>query len=154
MMRLAAEAGLRRAEVARISTRDLVGDVDGAQLVVHGKGGRQRVVPIMETLAEKIRQGAAGHTPGAPASGYLFPNGRRGDSHVCERTTGQLVSDALPDGWTMHSLRHRFATRAYRGTRNLRAVQALLGHASVATTERYTQVDPDEIRAAMRSASD
>jgi integrase/recombinase XerC len=47
---------------------------------------------------------------------------------------------------------HRFATRAYRGTRNLRAVQVLLGHASIATTERYTAVDDAEIRAAMTAA--
>lgn len=52
----------------------------------------------------------------------------------------------------MHTLRHRFASRAYRGTRNLRAVQTLLGHASIATTERYTQVNDDEIRAAAACA--
>ncbi|OBK04066.1 recombinase XerD [Mycolicibacterium fortuitum] len=53
----------------------------------------------------------------------------------------------------MHTLRHRFATRAYRATRNLRAVQMLLGHASVATTQRYLAVDDDEIRAAMMGAA-
>jgi integrase len=53
----------------------------------------------------------------------------------------------------MHKLRHRFATRAYRGSGNLRAVQVLLGHSSVATTERYTAVDDDLIRAAMMSAA-
>ncbi|TVS76956.1 tyrosine-type recombinase/integrase [Mycobacterium helveticum] len=47
---------------------------------------------------------------------------------------------------------HRFATRAYRGSRNLRLCRCLLGHASVATTERYTAVDDDEIRAAAASA--
>ncbi|WP_241666389.1 tyrosine-type recombinase/integrase [Mycobacterium marseillense] len=51
----------------------------------------------------------------------------------------------------MHTLRHRFATR---GTRNLRAVQTLVGHASIATTERYTAVDDDEIRAAAASHGD
>ena len=59
-----------------------------------------------------------------------------------------LVADALPEHWTMH---------AYRGTfrhshRKLRAVQVLLGHASIVTTERYTAVDDDEIRAAMMAA--
>jgi site-specific recombinase XerD len=54
--------------------------------------------------------------------------------------------------WTMHTLRHRFSSRAYRGTRNLRAVQTLLGHASIATTDRYLAVDDDEILAAMEAA--
>ena len=53
----------------------------------------------------------------------------------------------------MHKLRHRFATRAYRGSRK-RAVQALLGHSSVATTERYAADDDDDIRAAMMAAGD
>lgn len=53
----------------------------------------------------------------------------------------------------MHTLRHRFGTRAFRGSRNLRAVQILLGHTSVATTQRYTAVDEDEVRAAMMSAA-
>jgi site-specific recombinase XerD len=65
---------------------------------------------------------------------------------------GQLVVRALLDGWTMHTLRHRFSSRAYRGTRNLRAVQVLLGHASIATTERYCAVDDDEIGATMEAA--
>jgi integrase/recombinase XerC len=52
----------------------------------------------------------------------------------------------------MHTLRHRFYSRAYRGSRNLRAVQVLMGHSSLATTERYLAVDDDEVRAAMMSA--
>jgi integrase len=63
-----------------------------------------------------------------------------------------LIADALPGDWTAHTLRHRFASRAYRGSRNLRAVQRLLGHESVLSTERYTAVDDDEIRAAAASA--
>jgi site-specific recombinase XerC len=59
----------------------------------------------------------------------------------------------MPEGYTMHTLRHRFGTRAYRGSRNLRAVQELLGHASIATTERYTAIDDDEIRAAAMAAA-
>jgi integrase/recombinase XerC len=52
----------------------------------------------------------------------------------------------------VHKLRHRFATRAYRGSRNLRAVQMLLAHASIATTEQYTAVDDAEIREATVAA--
>lgn len=151
MMRLAAEAGLRRAEVAQVQTRDVFMGSDGARLMVQGKGGRRRVVPISDELAHSIRRGAAGHTPELAAydwgtSGWLFPDGDGG--HLTPRWVGTVVGRALPEGYSMHSLRHRFATRAYRGSRNLRAVQTLLGHASVASTQRYTEVVDDEIRAA------
>lgn len=142
MLRLAAEAGLRRAEVARAHRRDLTHGPSGAERLVHGKGSRLRVVPISDDLATAIVDGSA--------TGYLFP--ARGDGHLSPRYVGDLVGDVMPAGWTMHKLRHRFATRAYRGSRNLRAVQTLLGHSSVATTERYTAVDGDEMRAAMISA--
>jgi site-specific recombinase XerD len=92
-----------------------------------------------------------GHTPGAPADGWLFPGDT--DGHVSRQWVGQLVVRVLPDGWTTHTLRHRFSSRAYSGTRNLRAVQVLLGHQSIATTERYCAVDDSEIRAAMEAAS-
>lgn len=150
MLRLAAEAGLRRGEVAQVHTRDLLESVDGTQLLVHGKGGKARVVPIGEALADTIGTGAAGHTPGKPVDGWLFPNGR--GSHLSPYQVGDLAVRVLPDGWTLHTLRHRFASRAYRGSRNLRAVQVLLGHESIATTERYTAVDDSEIRAAMMAA--
>lgn len=152
MMRLAAEVGLRRAEVAQVHTRDVVKGHGGAQLVVRGKGGKTRVLPISDELAAELRAGAVGHTPGMPAAGWLFPAWPAG-GHLSANHVGKLVAAALPAGFSMHKLRHRFATRAYRGSRNLRAVQTLLGHASVATTERYTAVDDDEIRAAMMAAA-
>jgi len=151
MLRLAAEAGLRRAEVAQVHTKDLREGFDGPQLLVHGKGNRERVVPITDELAELIGAGAAGHTPGERRDGWLFPGDD--DGHLSARWVGRLCADAMPEGWTMHTLRHRFATRAYRGTRNLRAVQTLLGHANVGVTERYTAVDDGEVRAAMQAAA-
>jgi integrase/recombinase XerC len=149
MLRLAGEAGLRRGEVAAVHTRDLRAGEHGPQLLVHGKGRRERLVPITEELAAGIAAGAAGHTPGESADGWLFP-GPIG--HLSAKYVGQLCAQVMPDVWTMHALRHRFATRAYRGSRNIRAVQKLLGHSSVAMTERYTAVDDDEMRAAMMAA--
>ncbi len=153
MMRLAAEAGLRRTEVAQVHARDLIAGTGGAQLVVNGKGGRTRVVPISDDLAAVLRAGAGGHSPelAAYGSGYLFPGNE--DGHLSAHHIGKLVARALPAGWSMHKLRHRFATRAFRGSRNLLAVQTLLGHSSVATTQRYTACDDDEIRAAAMAAS-
>lgn len=159
MLRLAAEAGLRRAEIARVHRRDVTRGPAGAELLVHGKGGKLRVVPLGDDLAAAITKGV--HTADTLgyalcqthpiADGYLFPGDD--DGHLSPRWVGKLMAGALPDHWTAHTLRHRFATRAYRGSRNLRAVQVLLGHSSVATTERYTAVDNDEIRAAMIAAT-
>lgn len=122
--------------------RDLTRGPTGAALLVNGKGSKRRTVPVGDDLAAAIA--------GDGADGYLFPGAD--DGHPSPRYVGDLMADALPDHWTAHTLRHRFATRAYRGSRNLRAVQTLLGHSSVATTERYTAVDDDEIRAAAMAA--
>lgn len=151
MLRLASEAGLRRAEVAGVRTDDVTDTAGGCSLIVRGKGDKTRTVPISAALGRRIRAGAAGHTPGAPAHGWLFP-APIPDQHLTPEHVGAMVGCALPPGYTMHKLRHRYATTAYRASRNLRAVQTLLGHASVATTERYTAVDDDEIRQAAMAA--
>lgn len=144
MARLAGEAGLRRAEVAQVHTNDLLRTSDGAQLIVHGKGGKQRVVPVTPALADEIAQVST-------MSGYLFPGKING--HISPDRVGHLVSEVMPSGWSMHKLRHRYATRGYAGTRNLRAVQEALGHASVATTQRYTAVSAHEIRSVSDAAA-
>lgn len=148
LMLAMADHGMRRAEVAVASTTDLI--VEGPSLLVHGKGNKRRVIPITEKLATMIAAGAAGHTPGAPAKGYLFPGDD--DGHLSPRWVGTLCSRAMPGIWTMHSLRHRTATRAYAATHDIVAVQQLLGHDSVATTQMYTLVEEDRVRTAMLAA--
>lgn len=143
-----AEHGMRRAEVAVASTTDLI--AEGPRLLVHGKGNKRRVIPITEMLATRIAAGAAGHTPGAPSKGYLFPGNDAG--HLSPRWVGTLCSRVMPGIWTMHSLRHRTATRAYRATHDIVAVQQLLGHDSIATTQMYTLVEEDKVRLAMLAA--
>lgn len=144
MMRLAAEAGLRRAEVAAVHADDIIDDLIGKSLIVHGKGGKQRIVPLPDALARDLEERAAG--------GWAFP-ARWGDGHMTPGAVGDRVCEALPDGWTMHGLRHRFASRAYGATGDVLAVQAILGHASPATTLRYVVVDPARLRAAMAAAA-
>ncbi len=151
MLRLAAEAGLRRAEVAKVHTDHLIDAWDGPQLIVHGKGNKKRAVPISLSLAEAIRLGPGGHTLGRGPHGWLFPNGDGG--HLTPGHVSKLVGRVLPAGWSMHKLRTRFATRAYRGSRNLPAVQRLLGHSSLATTQHYVGVDESEVRAAAMAAT-
>lgn len=130
LVRLAAEAGLRRAEVAQLHSRDLE-RVDGVWwLWVSGKGDRRRRVPLQEDLAREFIAHAR--------DGWAFPGDYAG--HLSPRYVGKLVSRLLPAGVTMHALRHRFATCTYAVDRDVFAVQQLLGHASPATTQRYVQV--------------
>jgi integrase len=144
MARLACEAGLRRAEVAQVHTDDLNAGIGGAELIVHGKGGKQRVVPITVSLAAAI-------TAACPHGGFLFPG--KIDGHMSADRVGHLVSAVMPKGWSMHRLRHRFASRGYAATGNLRAMQEALGHASVSTTQRYAAVSAREIRAVVEAAA-
>lgn len=135
MLRLSAELGLRRAEVAGCHSRDLTNEPDGAWLTVHGKGDKTRRVPLTSSLAAAIRQ---------RGQGWLFPGQDSG--HLSPAYVGRRVSQLLPTGVTMHSLRHRFATRAYQVDRDVFSVQQLLGHASPQTTQRYVQVPSDNLR--------
>jgi integrase len=143
MARLAGEAGLRRAEVAKVHRDDLIDELHGPSLIVHGKGGKQRIVPLTEPLADAIRRHGG--------DGYLFVG--QIDGHISPGHVGVLLSRLMPAGWSMHKLRHRYATRGYAGTLNLRAVQEALGHASVATTQRYTAVSSEQVRAVSEAAA-
>lgn len=145
MALLACEAGLRRAEIAVVHCDDFIEDMDGWSLLIHGKGGKQRVVPLTPGLTAEIRIFCgAGHT------GYLFPGQIAG--HISPEHLGVLLSRLMPPGWTAHTLRHRAASRGYAGTGNLRAVQEFLGHASVATTQRYTAVSSRDVRSVSDAA--
>lgn len=136
MLRLAAEMGLRRSEVAQVHTRDLLDDLVGWSLVVHGKGDKERVVPVPGSLARAIQD---------QPTGYLFP-GDWGPGHLSPAYVGKRIRDLLPGGWTMHTLRHRFGTRAYALRSDLLLVQELLGHASPSTTRRYVELDRKRMR--------
>lgn len=142
MLRLGAEVGLRRGEVAVAHSRDIIPDLAGWSIVVHGKGGRERIIPLPDSLAATLRSFPAG---------YLFPGNDGG--HLSPRWVGTLISRLLPDGYTMHKTRHRFATRAYEVERDIRVVQQLLGHASPATTAVYVGVDRGRLRATVEAAA-
>jgi len=134
MVLLLSQTGMRRGELARFHTNDLVRDLLGWSIRVIGKGGRERLIPIDDPLARVLQ---------LLPEGYAFPG--RIDGHLSPSRVGKLVSGVLGPGWTAHTLRHRFATLAYSVERDLRAVQELLGHAKPETTAIYTQV-PDQAR--------
>lgn len=137
ILRLAAEVGMRRAEVARSHSRDLMEDLVGFSLIVHGKGGKNRIVPLPQSLGRTL----------STLEGYYFPG--NDDGHLSPRYVGKLIRDLLPGDWTMHTLRHRFGTRAYALTSDLLLVQEMLGHASPTTTRRYVEYDRTRMRAAV-----
>lgn len=142
MLRLAAECGMRRAEVAVVHSRDLIEDLGGWSLIVHGKGSKERTVPLPDSLARELRM--LDH-------GYAFPGDD--DGHLSPRWVGKLVGRLLPDGYTMHSLRHRFATRAYAVSSDMFTVQELLGHASPVTTRVYVKLPDDAKRRLVLAAA-
>jgi site-specific recombinase XerD len=142
MLRLAAHTGLRRGEIAKVHTDDLEADLDGWSLRVVGKGGKVRLVPLLDDLVSEIQL-----CPG----GYLFPG--KIDGHLSPSYVGKLISQLLEGHWTAHTLRHRFAGKAYAAERDIRAVQELLGHASVVTTQIYTPVPSGALRSAVAAAA-
>jgi integrase/recombinase XerC len=136
-------SGLRVGEVAGL-TADRI-DVDRGRVMVLGKGSKEREVPISEYAAEAIEAylqvGRPEMAPGG--SRHLFFNRRR--RPFSERDIRSMVqrygATLLPGRRvTPHTLRHSFATHLLEGGADIRAVQELLGHASVATTQRYTHV--------------
>lgn len=131
MLILGRLAGLRAAEIAQCSTYDL--SADRRVLRVRGKGDKVRLVPAHPQVVQMLLD--------CPP-GYLFPSRGRGASpHWLPVTITKRVGAVLPDGWTCHTLRHRFATDLYAHCHDLRIVQAALGHSSLATTARYLAVD-------------
>lgn len=139
MLMLAAYAGLRRAEIASLHTRALVGDT----LRIKGKGGKVRTVPIVNAeLLAALEQ---------TEPGFVFPG--RDHGHASPDWIGRQIGHALAPGWTAHTLRHRFASRAYTSQRDLLSVQQLLGHSKPETTARYTAVPDGALRAAVEAAS-
>lgn len=140
---LAGACGLRRGEIAAVEREHVEPDPSGGwSLRVEGKGGHVRMVPLPLELANVILR---------RPPGWLFPSSHGG--HLTPHHLGKLVSRALPGDLTTHTLRHRCGTAAYQATRDLRAVQELLGHAKPETTALYTRVPREAIRAAMEGAA-
>jgi integrase/recombinase XerC len=129
---LGAFCGLRAGEIARLRREDVLDDRTPPLLhVADGKGGRQRLLPLPETVLAELRLHFT------TAAGPLWPNRSPSISGHIGR---HLRSLGIPH--PAHSLRHRFATQVYRRSRDLLLTQALLGHASVSTTQIYAAHDP------------
>lgn len=144
MLSLAIGYGLRRSEVAQAHRDHVLRDLAGWILLVKGKGGKERLVPIEDHLAAALLRAG-------DETGWIFPGDI--DGHLSPRWVGTLVSRLLPGAFTMHSLRTRFAVVTHNQTRNIRVVQELLGHENLNTTQQYLPVDLFEIRHELRKAT-
>jgi integrase/recombinase XerC len=147
-------SGLRVSEVAGL-TLDSV-DLDRGRVLVFGKGSKERELPLsdpaVEAIGAWIRLGRPAMTSEAPVPA-LFVNRRNTQIGVRDirRLVGRYGVAALTGRRvTPHTLRHSFATHLLEGGADIRAVQELLGHASVATTQRYTHVTRSRLFEAYR----
>jgi integrase/recombinase XerC len=139
-------AGLRIAEALALDRRDLPSGPANAmtELMVTGKGSKQRRVPLLPEIRAALADYAQACPFGAAKEDPLFV-GARGDrlsARVAQRELARLRALlGLPDTATPHALRHSFATHLLAGGGDLRTIQELLGHSSLSTTQRYTDVD-------------
>ena len=139
-------SGLRVGELCALTPGDL--DLDRGRAVVWGKGGKQRVVPLGEPTVTALRSWLHEHREGlltgASPLDALFVN-RRGH-RLTPRDVRRLLDRRASAPTHPHALRHTFATHLLDGGADLRAVQELLGHADLATTQRYTHVSRERLR--------
>ena len=134
-------SGLRISEALDLTRRDVpLGD----WLRITGKGGKIREVPVLPAIAEAVAAyvGACPFDGGPDAPLFVSARGNAFGARAAQRLVESLRLElSLPAHVTPHALRHAFATHLLGNGADLRAIQELLGHASLSTTQRYTNVD-------------
>jgi integrase/recombinase XerC len=144
-------SGLRVAELCGIDTGDL--DLQARHVTVWGKGGKQRRVPISEPSAVTVQRWLHSGRPAlvrpSTPAGAAFVNAR--GNRLGPRDVRRILDRRSPTPTHPHALRHTYATHLLDGGADLRAVQELLGHASLRTTERYTHVSREHLVSAYRA---
>ncbi|MEW6453985.1 MAG: tyrosine recombinase XerC [Pseudomonadota bacterium] len=148
-------SGLRISEALGLKRQDMPKAGQSDVIKVVGKGNKQRMVPVLPQVSQLIANYVAICPYDLPPDGPLFVGARGGPLSprivqlVMERLRGAL---SLPDTATPHALRHSFATHLLARGGDLRAIQELLGHASLSTTQIYTAVDTERLLEVYRSA--
>jgi len=150
-------AGLRVGELVGLDWDDL--DLAGRMLRVLGKGGKERMVPFGTPAAEATRawldhwEGVAKRDYGIDEPVFLNHRGGRLTARSVGRIIDRYVTKAhIAPGVHPHTLRHTFATHLLEGGADLRAIQELLGHSSLATTQRYTHLEIERLLSVYREA--
>ena len=143
-LRLSEALGLTRAEAPL-----------GEMLAITGKGGKQRLVPVLPAVRDAIADYLADCPYELTKDGPLFVGARGGplNPRLVQRRIASLRSLlGLPETATPHALRHSFATHLLSAGGDLRAIQELLGHTSLSTTQRYTSVETERLLAVYNAA--
>ena len=148
-------SGLRISEALGLRRKDVPLPGAGDSIVVTGKGNKQRMVPVLPQVLASIADYARLCPYDLAPNAEIFRGARGGPLSprivqlAMERLRGAL---GLPDSATPHALRHSFATHLLARGGDLRAIQELLGHASLSTTQVYTKVDADRLLEVYRDA--
>jgi site-specific recombinase XerD len=147
--------GLRIAEALALNVGDIPPPTAREPVLrIRGKGRKERLVPLLPAVHEALAGWLAVHP--APAAGnplFIGTKGKRLNPGVAQRNLRAFRrASALPEHATPHALRHSFATHLLEGGGDLRSIQELLGHASLSTTQRYTNVDTRQLMAVWRKA--
>jgi integrase/recombinase XerC len=143
LLELFYSSGLRLSELTGLRIPDL--DLETGQVRVLGKGHKERIVPVGRVAIAALRRWLEERARLAPAAQQAVFVGRRGEPlgprAVQLRVAAQARAMGIPQHLHPHMLRHSFATHLLESSGDLRAVQELLGHASVSTTQIYTHLD-------------
>ncbi|TWB07431.1 tyrosine recombinase XerC [Bradyrhizobium stylosanthis] len=155
VMALLYGSGLRISEALGLKRREVPKPGEGDVLIVTGKGNKTRMVPVLQNVLELVQEYVAMCPYPLPAEGPIFVGARGGPLSpriiqlAMERLRGAL---GLPDSATPHALRHSFATHLLSRGGDLRAIQELLGHSSLSTTQIYTGIDSERLLEVYASA--
>jgi len=146
--------GLRIGEALSLDVRDAPLPGRTEALRVLGKGGKERIVPVLPAVRTAMAAWLRQHPDPAPdAPLFLGARGARLDAAVAQKVLRDFRRlNGLPEHATPHALRHSFATHLLAGGADLRSIQDLLGHASLSTTQRYTSVDEAALLAVWQRA--
>ncbi len=142
--------GLRIGEALSLNRRDIITENrQDRPLIISGKGGKQRLVPVLPEIRLKIDDylAACPHDGGPQAPLFVGLRGKRLQAAIAQKRLRHLRYQLrLPEKATPHALRHGFATQLLSSGADLRSIQELLGHASLSTTQRYTAVHTEQLR--------
>ena len=145
MLELVYASGLRVSELCELPMSANLGD----KLLIHGKGAKERIVPMHERAQHALKKWV--ELRGDTESKYVFPSSgktghitRDGFFKILKKCA--VLAGIAPERVSPHVLRHSFASHLLAGGANLRAIQTMLGHEDISTTQIYTHVLPEKLR--------